>query len=331
MVVAVRSRLAVLLILGVAIVFALLFARQMYLSRGLDRAAYSRKLRILTYSTFVSSSGPGGELIDTFKKAKGIDVDVVTTADAGLMLERLKLSADNAAFDVIIGLDQNLIPAATERFQWHPLATPEKFFVAFDWAPLTFIYREGDEAPITFDDLLNSKYKAAFALQDPRNSSPGLQFYEWVRSLKHEGTREFLEKFKPNVQSVSPSWSFSYGVFKKKQARFVFSYVTSLAFHWGIEKDRSYRAVSFPEGHPVQTEYAAVPSSCQECELAEQFVNSMLTPESQKIIMLKNFMLPVLPAVEKGTIYEELPKLKTLATSHSSTADFHDWDEVFKK
>jgi hypothetical protein len=57
----------------------------------------------------------------------------------------------------------------------------------------------------------------------------------------------------------------------------------------------------------------------------------MLTPEAQKLIMLKNFMLPVLPDVEKGTIYAELPKLKTLEASHSSTADFHDWDEVFKK
>ncbi|NJL25998.1 MAG: hypothetical protein HC902_13080, partial [Calothrix sp. SM1_5_4] len=52
--------------------------------------------------------------------------------------------------------------------------------------------------------------------------------------MKGAGTVEWLEGFRPNVQSVSPSWSFAYGLFKKEQVRFVFSYLTSLAYHGAL-------------------------------------------------------------------------------------------------
>src|SRR5262249_9986280 len=151
-------------------------------------------------------------------------------------------------------------------------------FVPFDWAPMTFIYREGTEVPLTFAELTNPKFKGMLALQDPRASSPGLQFYSWVKLIKDADTVKFLKALEPNVQSVSPSWSFAYGLFKKEQAQFVFSYVTSLAFHWGTEKDKRYQAVIFPEGHPTQVEFAAVPDSCRECDLAKEFVLSLLSP-----------------------------------------------------
>jgi thiamine transport system substrate-binding protein len=151
-----------------------------------------------------------------------------------------------------------------------------------------------------------------------------------VKNIEGANTVEFLEKFKPNVQSVSPSWAFSYGLFKKGQAHYVFSYLTSLAFHWGHEKNREYKAVSFPEGHPVQVEFAAVPSTCAECELGHDFVAAMLTPEAQKIIMEKNFMLPAFKGPEQGTVFGELPVLKARNMQHLVTREFDDWDKVFK-
>lgn len=330
--------------LVVTAVFGLLIARQLYLSRGLPHAQFAdKKLRILTYSTFVGASGPGGAILDRFKKEHGCELEVLTAGDAGLLLERLKISQASVPFDVVLGLDQLLLdearglgPWKSVQFShegWHEeaLTGGSDPFVPFDWSPMTFVYRQGEvEPPQTFAELLNPRFAGQFALQDPRSSSPGLQFYNWVRSVENEKTVDFLTQFKPNVQSVSPSWAFSYGLFKKNQAKFVFSYVTSLAFHWGLEHDENYRVLSFPEGHPVQIEYLAVPAGCRECELAQDFARTMLEPWAQKLIMEKNFMFPVIKGLEAGTVFERLPELKIRPPTNLKSKDLSDWEKVFK-
>lgn len=339
-----RARLIVFLILGVSCVFGLLFMRELIRNKGLNRDQFvEQKVRLLTYSTFVSQTGPGPELIKKFQETCKCKVDVTSVSDAGLLLERLKIGAGGAHFDVVVGFDQLMLEQARKNFAWREFDISgiewrpeiESYaksgeFLPLDWSPLTFVYRKSDlPVPEKFSELLEPQYRKTFLLQDPRASSPGLQFYNWTRTLNGGKNAEFLKDLKANVQSVSPSWAFAYGQFKKEQGRFVWSYLTSLAFHWGIENDRRYQVVSFPEGHPVQVEYAGVPAQCTQCELGVQFVEHLLQPENQRVIMEKNFMLPVLKDIEKGTVYGELPKLKTIQIETGK--DLRDWDQVFSR
>jgi thiamine transport system substrate-binding protein len=333
----VRGRLVAVLLVGVGLVFSLLVARQLVLSRSLPHAQFSEhKLRLLTYSTFVGASGPGHEIIERFEKENGCTVEVATSTDAGLLLERLKL----APADVVLGLDQLLLEQAQKEFQWQEIPEdraihapeaaymPDPHFAVFDWSPLTFVYRsDGGPVPKTVDEMLSPKYVKQFALEDPRLSTPGLQFYRWIQALKGAQTAAWLKSFQPNVNSISPSWAFAYGLFKKKQTRFVFSYLTSLAFHWGDEKDRSYQVLSFPEGHPIQVEIMAIPAACRECDLAQKFVRLVQSEWAQGLIMKKNYMFPVRGGLVPDSLYGELPRLKTIATP--VTKDMSDWDKVF--
>jgi thiamine transport system substrate-binding protein len=337
----VRNRLTVFVLILVSLAFGLLVARRMVQTRGLSRTAFEEKtLHLLTYSTFIGTYGPGTEILRRFEKEHGCKIEVVTATDAGLLLQRLKFAQAGAAFDVVLGLDQLLLDEAKSGYEWQKLETDKSGwyeapaaestdeFAAFDWSPLTFVYRkDGAAVPANFDDLLDKRYAKQFALQDPRASTPGLQFYKWVKALKGAHTAEWLAAFKPNVNSVSPSWAFAYGLFKKKQTRFVFSYLTSLAFHWGDEKDRGYDVLNFPEGHPVQVEFAAVPKNCKECELARAFVHTLHLDWAQKLLMTKSYMFPVVKGLEDGTVFSELPKLKTLSTEAGK--DLGDWDKVF--
>ncbi len=339
----VRSRLAVFVILLVAVIAGLLFARQLYIFKDLPRVQMQpKKLRVLTYSTFVGSTGPGNEILRRFESENKCSIEVVTPGDAGLLLERLKLGEAGVPFDVVIGLDQLMLDEAVGRFDWkdqvfassgrHP--TLAEFthpkFVPIDWSPMSFVYRkdQGGPLPLSFSDLIKPEFKGQIALQDPRSSSPGLQFFHWVKALKGESTVEFLHSLRPNVNSVSPNWALSYGLFKKDQVRFVFSYLTSLAYHWAREGDRTYQVLSFPEGHPVQVEYAGVPETCRECELGQRLIEELLKPWAQKIIMEKNFMLPVIKGLEEGSVFGELPNLKVIKTSTGK--DLSDWDKAFK-
>jgi thiamine transport system substrate-binding protein len=62
--------------------------------------------------------------------------------------------------------------------------------------------------------------------------------------------------------------------------------------------------LKFKEPHPLQFEFAGIPEFCKNCDLAEQFVNLMLSKEGQKIIMEKNYMFPVMRGVREKTPFD---------------------------
>lgn len=311
-----RSKVAIrLLTLGTAMVA--LSSGLYYLFRSSGVVPAYEGVRVLSYSAFVNSWGPGPEIAQRFEKEFGIPVDLQDAGDAGLILKKLELFPA----DVAVGLDQLTLAQAREERKWKPvdLGTDtievrwkEKDFLPFDWGPMTFVYRKGEiEPPHSFADLLQDKYRGKIALEDPRTSTPGLQFLFWVLDVNGvDAGFDYLNLLKPNIHSVSGSWSAAYGLFTKKQAALAFSYLTSPIYHWTEEKDESYQAAVFEEGHPVQIEYAGVPQSCKNCEGGRQFALFLLRPEIQKLIMEKNYMMPVRESVAKGTLFEKLPKVK---------------------
>ena len=51
---------------------------------------------------------------------------------------------------------------------------------------------------------------------------------------------------------------------------------------------------------------------CKNCELSEKFVNLMLSPEGQKILMEKNYMFPVLKGIRENTAFGKVQNVETL-------------------
>jgi thiamine transport system substrate-binding protein len=273
-------------------------------------------LRIVSYSAFVNEWGPGPKVAELFEKEYGLKVEYHDAGDAGLILKKLDL----VPADAVIGFDQLTLPQARESRKWREVVDEEsskqidpawrqKDFVAFDWAPLAFVYRSGEiDPPHGFADLLDPRFRKSIAIQDPRTSTPGLQLLYWILDeYGVDGGFDYLAKLKPNIHSVSGSWSAAYGLFTKKEAKLAFSYLTSPIYHWTEENDRSYAPAVFSSGHAVQVEYAGVPDTCSDCVGGRLFALFLLRPEVQSLIMARNYMLPVVRSVAAGTSYEQLP------------------------
>ena len=336
-----RNRLTVVLILTAGLVFCLVFARQLIRSRDISREGWiDTPVRVLTYATMVSARGAAEIIFKRFELEHHAKLEVVVSTDVGLMLERLKYGGP---FDLVIGLDQLLLDRARAEFKWRavevdragwfeaPAAASDEHFVAIDWSPLTFIYRRDDQPlPRSIDDLTAPQFKAQFTLPDPRATTPGVQFARWINAARGAGARAWLENFRPNVKTVTPSWTAGYALFEKRQTRFVWTYLTSLAFHWGVEKNRDYQPLIFTDGHPAQVETAAIPSDCRACDLGEALMRTLLTRESQEELMKRNFMMPVLRGVEAGTAFAELPALK-INPVRATADELNGWDEVFAR
>ena len=274
----------------------------------------------MSYSSFINQWGAGPEVARLFEQKTGIPIQWINAGNAGLIIERLKFKRETDLPDIVVGLDQFAIFEARRHFKWlnvrkglssRPDLLPKgaRFhdFLAYDWGALTFVYREGElPAPTSLDSLLDEQFKKKLIFQDPRISSPGLQFLLWVLGAKgeEEGLR-YLEKLKPSILSIAPSWSASYNLFKMERPSIVFSYFTSPYYH--KQDQTSYQGAVFDIPHPIQVEYAGIPDFCINCDMAKKFAHFLLEPDVQKIIMEKNYMFPVVSDAMTGSDFV-LPK-----------------------
>ncbi len=315
-------------ILFIAVIFLGLFLAVLNRTEQGKIAGGQPTLRVFGYSSFTGRWGPGPLLKEAFEKNCKCKVEFIEGSDSGILLQRLRIEGESLGADLVVGLDQFDLSKAMDEQKWRSLslgkldvydtvkpALANNFFVPYDWGALTFVARRGElnHVPASLDDLLSPELNKKIALQDPRTSSPGMQFLYWVvRSKGEEEGFKFLGKMMGQVHSFSPTWSTAYGLFTNKQAKIAFSYVTSPLYHEIEEKRKDYFAIPFSEALPVQFEFVGIPEFCRHCELAEQFVNLMLSNEGQKIIMEKNYMLPVMKGVRENSAFANLPQVKTM-------------------
>lgn len=285
-------------------------------------------LRVFGYSSFTGRWGPGPLLKEQFEKTCKCKVEFIEGSDSGILLQRLKIEGESLGADLVVGLDQFDLSKAQAEQSWRKMnignlnvydpvkpALENGFFIPYDWGALTFVTRKGEfsSLPTTMDDLLKPEFSKKIALQDPRTSSPGMQLLYWViRTKGEEEGFKYLQKLMDQAHSFSPTWSAAYGLFTNKQAKMVYSYVTSPLYHELEEKKTDYQALSFSEPLPVQFEFVGIPEFCRNCDMAEQFINFMLSTDGQKIIMEKNYMLPVMKGVMESTPFEALKDVPTM-------------------
>ena len=307
-------------------------------------------LRVFGYASFTGKWGAGPLLKTEFEKSCNCKVEFIEGSDSGILLQRLKIEGESLGADLLIGLDQFDLAKATSEQSWRKLSLGElnvyesvkpalvnSYFVPYDWGTLTFVARknESSKLPTSLDDLLESEWTRKIALQDPRTSSPGMQFLNWVVRAKGEQEGfQFIKKMMSQVHSFAPTWSAAYGLFTNKQAKLVYSYSTSPLYHKFEEKNDEYISLKFKEPLAVQFEFMGIPEFCRNCDLAERFINFMLSPQGQKIIMEKNYMFPVMKGVaentEFATLMEEVQPMDQVEIPSSAEVDrlLKKWTEL---
>ena len=113
------------------------------------------QLTIYTYDSFASDWGPGPKIKQAFEKECGCQIDFVPLEDGVAILNRLKLEGKHSKADLIIGMDESMLPEArkSQLFAEHgvdltPLALPggwqDTTFLPFDYGYFAFVY-DGDK------------------------------------------------------------------------------------------------------------------------------------------------------------------------------------------
>jgi len=276
--------------------------------------AGDKTLTIYTYDSFVSEWGPGPVVKQAFEAECDCTLEWVGIADGVALLNRLRLEGENTKADIVLGLDTNLIADAKATGLFEPsdidlsnVDVPggwsDDVFVPYDYGYFAFVYDSDvvKNPPNSMQELIDGDPSEKIAIQDPRNSTPGLGLLLWMKAIYSDAATEAWTRLNDRILTVTPGWSESYGLFTAGEVPMVLSYTTSPAYHMIAEDTDRYRAAAFDEGHYMQIEVAGVVAGSEERALARQFLSFMTGPGFQNAIPTTNWMFPA------GAVSEPLP------------------------
>ncbi|EGQ9242891.1 thiamine ABC transporter substrate binding subunit [Vibrio parahaemolyticus] len=296
--------------------------------------AAENTLTIYTYDSFAADWGPGPKIEQAFEAKCGCDVNFVALDDGVSILNRLRLEGGNSKADIVLGLDNNLMAEAkkTGLLTEHNVDTAntvlpngwsDTTFVPYDYGYFAFVYNKEKLAnpPKSMKELVETRDDLKVIYQDPRTSTPGQGLMLWMKSIYGDDVTQAWQKLASKTVTVTKGWSEAYSMFLNGESDLVLSYTTSPAYHLIAENDSKFATANFAEGHYMQVEVAAKVKGSKNLELADKFINFILSDEFQSAMPTGNWMYPVTDV--------ELPKgFETLSVPSKSLS--FSADEVAK-
>ncbi|MFW0983103.1 thiamine ABC transporter substrate binding subunit [Vibrio parahaemolyticus] len=296
--------------------------------------AAENTLTIYTYDSFAADWGPGPKIEQAFEAKCGCDVNFVALDDGVSILNRLRLEGGNSKADIVLGLDNNLMAEAkkTGLLTEHNVDTAntvlpngwsDTTFVPYDYGYFAFVYNKEKLAnpPKSMKELVETRDDLKVIYQDPRTSTPGQGLMLWMKSIYGDDVTQAWQKLASKTVTVTKGWSEAYSMFLNGESDLVLSYTTSPAYHLIAENDSKFATANFSEGHYMQVEVAAKVKGSKKSELADKFMDFILSDEFQSAMPTGNWMYPVTDV--------ELPKgFETLSVPSKSLS--FSADEVAK-
>lgn len=313
-------------------------------------------LTLYAYDSLTAEWGLLPQILDQFEANNNVEMEIVSFADTGSMLNQLILEKNDPQADVVIGLDNvnyndvvknNLLvaykPAGASEIASNLLFDDEFTMTPFDHSYIGFVY---DSEQISFDqaislgDLASAEYKDKIIIEQAGASSPGTQLLLWTQAaFSDEEYDDFWINMADNVLTVTPDWSTAYySMFMEGEAPIVLSYLTSPAYHIDQEETDQYKAIAVSEGYIKQIEGMGVVKNTANAKMAQKFIDYMLEDEVQNVIPTTQWMFPVLGDQEQWpeaydeiiipeqdeVLYIELDELKNNYASW-----LEDWNSIF--
>ncbi|WP_139982648.1 thiamine ABC transporter substrate-binding protein [Nocardioides litoris] len=287
------------------------------------------------------------ELIGDFEADTGLTLDVRSNGDAGEVTNRLVLTKDAPAGDVVYGVDNAFASRALDEGVFAPAevewpAGAEQFALPGDderlLAPVddgnvcvnvdTTWFAERDlEPPASLDDLTKPEYEGLFVTPSAATSSPGLAFLLATVAAYGDDWPQYWQDLVDNGAEIASDWTDAYQVAFTQgggegDKPIVTSYDSSPAFTVPEGSDTSTTKALLDTCF-LQVEYAGVLAGAANPEGAAQVVAWLQSPEVQAALPESMYVFPVADGVElpaEWSRYAERPA-EPLAVDPQEVAD----------
>ncbi|NLG99728.1 MAG: thiamine ABC transporter substrate-binding protein [Chloroflexi bacterium] len=278
----------------------------------------ARSLTVMTHDSFAVSE----PVIRQFEEENNVKLNIVQAGDAGASLNRAILSKGSPLADVFYGVDNTFLSRALEADIFEPYDSPELANIpeAFQLdsenraLPVDFgdvcinydksYFEENDLAvPQTLEDLTKPEYRGLLVVESPATSSPGLAFMlATIAHFGEDGYLQYWEDLRNNGVVVVNDWETAYytnfsGSSGAGPQPMVVSYgsspVAEVVFAEQPLDEAPTGSIIGPDTCFRQIEFVGILQGTQQRELAEKFVDFMLSETFQEDMPLQMFVFPV--------------------------------------
>ncbi len=286
------------------------------------------ELQVMTHDSFAISE----DVIAAFEQENNAKVAFLASGDTGTALNKAILSKDNPLADVFYGVDNTFLSRALQEgiFEAYrsPLLEkvpqefqldPENRALPVDYGDVCLNYdiayfADRDIAPPqTLEDLLKPEYKGLVVVQNQATSSPGLAFVlATVAHFGEDGYLEFWENLAANDLLVVNDWNSAYyteftrsGGARPLVLSYASSPVAEVLFASEPTSEPPTGVVTGSESCFRQVEFAGILKGTRQRELAEKWIDFMLSKTFQEDVPLQMFVLPVNREAQLDTTFAQ--------------------------
>ena len=280
-------------------------------------SAGPQTITVLTHDSFAISE----DVVKAFEADNNAKVSFIQSGDAGSMLNQSILTKDAPIADVIFGVDNTFLSRALEADIFEAYQSPELTNIADEFKldpsnralPVDYgdvcinydkaYFTENNLAvPQSFEDLAKTEYKGLLVVEDPATSSPGLAFLLATHAHFGDGYLDYWKSLKDNGVVVVDGWETAYYTnFSASSGKgpqpMVVSYASSPAaevFFASEPLTDSPTASIVASGMCFrQIEFVGILKNGQNNDLAQKFVDFMLSQKFQEDMPLNMFVYPV--------------------------------------
>ena len=283
-----------------------------------DTATETRTLTVMTHDSFAVSE----DVIAQFETENNVKVEFIRSGDTGGALNKAILSKDNPLADVFYGVDNTFLTRALESgifesYDSPVLAqVPDEFQLDSSHSALPIDYGDVcinyDKAyfednnlaiPTTLEELAQPEYAGLLAVENPSTSSPGLAFLmATIAEFGEDGYLAYWQQLVENDLVVVNDWETAYytnfsGSSGQGPQPMVVSYGSSPAAEVVYAESpievAPTASIVGPNTCFRQIEFAGILTGTENRDLAEKFIDFMLSPTFQEDIPLQMFVFPV--------------------------------------
>ncbi len=287
-----------------------------------------RTLIVMTHDSFAASQS----VVDTFQAANNVKLQFLASGDAGTALNKAILAKDNPFADVFYGVDNTFLSRALNEGIFIPYDSPvlaqipdqykldhQNRALPVDWGDVCVDYdkayftKDKLQPPQNLEDLLKPEYKNLLVVENPATSSPGLSFL--LATIGHFGTAGYLDYWKGLVANnvlVVNDWNTAfYTNFSQSggDKPIVVSYNSDPAF----EVINSKTANAEPQIGVItsdgscfqQVEFVGILKGTKNLDLAQKWVDFMLSPTFQEDMPAQMYVFPVNPNATLNATFQK--------------------------
>ncbi len=279
-------------------------------------------LSVMTHDSFSVSA----EVIKQFEADSNVRLIFLKSGDAGAMLNKAILTKEAPLADVLYGVDNTFLSRALEGGIFEAYASPMLSNVSADFIldpthqalPIDYgdvcinydkaYFNEHDlPVPESLEDLTQEKYWGLLVVENPTTSSPGLAFMLATRVHFGEGWLDYWQALKENSIAVVDDWEGAYytnfsGSSGHGLQPLVVSYATSPAAEVVYADppidEAPTASILGPDTCFRQVEFTGILKGTKQRQLAERFIDFMLSTAFQEDMPLQMFVFPVNPEAQ---------------------------------